>query len=302
MQIYCRSLNLCVYTNYQMQAKNSCYPQPYRILAPIDNLEPKGIALVIHGLNLNPERMIPICSILQRQGFEVVHLSLRGHGDNFILRKELREEKARLSSFKKVHKKIWLQEIAAACSIAKQQAADYQCPVYLIGYSLGGLLGCCHLQNFERGEIFDKMILFAPALSTRFQYRYLLKPLRKISKWVIPSLAPRRYRANPGTPLAGYIALQELIYKLNTNISPRLNIPTILFIHQKDELVSPKKLNRLIQTHQLTNWKVHLFKSQSSNIRDSRFNHLIIDEESAGSKNWCFIKQEISKHLSPQNS
>ena len=44
---------------------------------------PRGVALVIHGLNLKPERMQPLANELRRWGITVVLCALRGHGENY---------------------------------------------------------------------------------------------------------------------------------------------------------------------------------------------------------------------------
>lgn len=51
----------------------------------------KGVALVIHGLNLRPARMQPIISELTGSGIDVLGLSLRGHGDNYTHSNDIEE-------------------------------------------------------------------------------------------------------------------------------------------------------------------------------------------------------------------
>jgi|GEM_PF-6880308 hypothetical protein len=46
----------------------------------------KGIALVIHGLNLKPEKMEPIITLFNQSGIDVLNLSLHGHGRNYVSR------------------------------------------------------------------------------------------------------------------------------------------------------------------------------------------------------------------------
>ncbi|MEI6127603.1 MAG: hypothetical protein WCQ99_13745, partial [Pseudomonadota bacterium] len=46
--------------------------------------KPKGVALVIHGLNLKPDKMLPIIAPLNAAGIDVLNVSLRGHGSNYI--------------------------------------------------------------------------------------------------------------------------------------------------------------------------------------------------------------------------
>ena len=43
-----------------------------------------GVALVIHGLNLRPDKMGSIISCLNTSGIDVLNLSLRGHGENYV--------------------------------------------------------------------------------------------------------------------------------------------------------------------------------------------------------------------------
>lgn len=54
----------------------------------------KGIAIVIHGLNLNPDRMGSIISCLTKSGIDVLNLTLHGHGDNYSPNKNLIIDKA----------------------------------------------------------------------------------------------------------------------------------------------------------------------------------------------------------------
>ncbi len=148
----------------------------------------KGVALVVHGLNLKPERMDDIIICLNKIGIDVLNVSLRGHGSNYRANKNIPEAEARLDSFRTVDYKLWLQEVRNGYDIAKKRARRKNVPLYFAGYSLGGLLGCdLFLSNPENS--FDGMILFAPALSVKTE-AYLLKTMMPFPNLVIDSLSP----------------------------------------------------------------------------------------------------------------
>ena len=101
----------------------------------------KGVALVIHGLNLRPDRMQPIISELTGSGIDVLGLSLRGHGDNYAHIKDIAENQARLETFKNVSHQLWLNEAYLAYSQLKARGAAKDVPLFLTAFSLGGLIG-----------------------------------------------------------------------------------------------------------------------------------------------------------------
>ena len=53
----------------------------------------KGVALVVHGLNLKPERMQSIITELNDAGIDVLNLSLRGHGNNYLRNPHLSDDR-----------------------------------------------------------------------------------------------------------------------------------------------------------------------------------------------------------------
>ena len=82
----------------------------------------KGVALVIHGLNLRPDKMQTIISVLAESGMDVLRLSLRGHGENYTHRADINEEQARLEAFKAVSYPLWLNEAYLAYTQVRETA------------------------------------------------------------------------------------------------------------------------------------------------------------------------------------
>jgi hypothetical protein len=82
-----------------------------------------GVALVIHGLNLRPDRMEPIISQLGQAGIDALNVSLRGHGENFDHRQGIDSAKARLETFKAVSYPLWTNE--AYCAYLQAEKSGF---------------------------------------------------------------------------------------------------------------------------------------------------------------------------------
>ena len=257
--------------------------------------EIRGVALVVHGLNLKPERMQSIIAELNDTGIDVLNLSLRGHGDNYLKNSNLSSDEARLESFRTVTYGLWLDEIYSAYLKVRERADKRNVPVFFVGFSIGGLMGC-NLIISHTDVFFDRMVLFAPALNITIE-SYLLRPLVPFPSMVIDSLSPLYYRANNGTPMAAYKALFEAVQIFDNNLNDRLNKPTLIFIDEKDEFVSSSNLNAMITRWHLNHWQIQIVQ-KDSNVGNKVSHHLVIDRNSVGKQMWKKIKKTIRKHLS----
>ncbi len=256
--------------------------------------EIRGVALVVHGLNLKPERMQSIIAELNDAGIDVLNLSLRGHGNNYLKNSNLSSDEARLESFRSVTYGLWLDEIHSAYLKVRQRASRKNVPVFFVGFSIGGLMGC-NLILLHADVFYDRMVLFAPALNITVE-SYLLKALMPFPNMVIDSLSPLYYRANKGTPMAAYKALFEAVQTFNNNANERLNKPTIIFIDEQDEFVSSSKLNEMITQWNLNHWQIQIVQ-KDNNIGEKVSHHLMIDRNSVGKKMWKQMKKAIKRHL-----
>jgi len=254
----------------------------------------RGISLVVHGLNLKPEKMQSIVSGLNNARIEVLNLSLRGHGQKHTTGMDLSTDEARLDSFRHVSYALWLHEVYEAYLAVRERATKKRVPVFLIGYSLGGLMLCDLVLSFPDIN-YDRMVLFAPALHLSAD-SYLLKVFMPFPNMVIDSLSPMAYRANEGTPIAAYSALFEAVDYFEKHVDSRLNKPTIIFIDKNDEFRSSPKLSDMILQHHLDQWHVQTVQKVKG-IDKKISNHLIIDEASIGEKEWKDVKKIMIRHL-----
>lgn len=262
--------------------------------SPVPNASTaRGVALAIHGLNYRPQGMQPAVDCLHAAGYDCLLLSLHGHGDNYLPQPGLDQSAARLCSFARVTYELWIQEAAAAYRIARARADGRGLPLLLTGYSLGALIGCTLAATHHDVRV-DRMLLFAPAIA--LPPRGFLPWLAdQAPRWVLPSIAPRRYRANRGTPGAGYAALYAGIAALQSADLQRLNVPTLLIVDPLDEAISYSGIVSLAE--QLPEWTVYVVH-KSDGINGRTFHHLVIGEEAVGEDAWTGIAACIAEFLS----
>ena len=254
----------------------------------------RGVALVVHGLNLKPDKMGAVISTLNQGGIDVLNLSLSGHGDNYASRGRKDHDEQRLASFREVTYELWSNELYRAYRQVRERGELKNVPLFFVGYSLGGLLGCDLLISHPEVR-FDRMMLFAPALNITAK-SYLLKALVPFPALVIDSLSPKNYRANDGTPMAAYQALFTALEYFEGHSLNRLNVPTALFIDADDEYISYGRLKEMIGHHTFDQWTIHqVQKDEGANPGIAH--HLIIDEESTGKRMWGRMQDIMRQHL-----
>jgi len=254
----------------------------------------RGVALVVHGLNQKPEKMGAIISSLNQEGVDVLNVSLSGHGDNYVARGRKDHDEQRLASFRKVTYELWAQEIYRAYRQVQQRGEQKRVPLFFIGNSLGGLLGCDLLVSHPDVR-FDRLVLFAPALNVS-KMSFLLKALAPFPDLVILSLSPKHYRSNEGTPITAYQALFNAIEHFDSQLQDRLNVPTVLFIDEQDESISYERLKEMIDRQKLDQWIIHRVQ-KDADIDAAIPHHLIIDAESTGSHMWGRMQEIMRQHL-----
>jgi alpha-beta hydrolase superfamily lysophospholipase len=142
---------------------------------------------------------------------------------------------------------------------------------------------------------FDRMVLFAPALKLHAR-SHLIRLLAAFPSLVIPTLSPPDYLANRGTPMAAYAAVFDTLASFRENIGPKINVPTLVFIAPRDELVSANGLRQLTARRRLDRWRIVEVQKDAPG-RAGRIRHLIIDEAAVGKANWRKMTTEMLAHL-----
>jgi alpha-beta hydrolase superfamily lysophospholipase len=263
------------------------------------NAKLNGVALVIHGLNLRPDKMESVITQLTEAGIDCLNLSLSGHGENYNHLQNMTSADARMETFKSVTYPLWKTEAYQAYRLVKQKGKLNGAPLFFVGFSMGGLLGVDLLVS-NRNVQFDKMVLFAPALKMHLRNSFL-KILSPFPRIVIPSVAHKSYLTNDGTPMAAYNALFDMHAHADENLGQKINMPTIVFIDKKDELVSYSGLQNMIRDQNLDQWKIIPVQKDKTGAQ-VKMHHLIIDPASVGEQMWRKIVDLTITNLSSRQN
>lgn len=242
-----------------------------------------AVTMVVHGLNVKPEAMLPLINWLVGEGSDVYLVKLSGHHENG-------------RNIKEVTSAIWHQEMLSGYEVAKTASLNYSVPLFFLGYSLGALLGQSMLALYGPETSFDKQVLLAPATAIRRQ-SYLVRLLFLLGKrTMIRSYTPTVYRVNKSLPLHIYQVLFAEEKKVWEKGFSSLNIPTLILIDPKDELISYKKLEKFIQRFALTNYQVVKLDDRLKD-RNTSYHHLLLSEQSMGTKNWQLATEKMRQFL-----
>ncbi|MGK5086166.1 alpha/beta fold hydrolase [Bdellovibrionota bacterium FG-2] len=244
----------------------------------------RAVVLVVHGLNLRPERMDPLCKILHTEDFDVLRVALKGHQGSLVEMQSVTLEE-------------WTIELEHQARDAQIRARHLGVPFFFLGFSLGGLLGC--LLKI-RGIDFDRQILMAPGIAPRPLARAIRLLEAFGGEFLIPSFSPEGYGVHDATSLAAYRATLRAVEILAASEKSVLNLPTLLIIDPKDTLVNFRHLTEFIQNNKLIQWKTLKTSTLHSQIRGT-YHHLIIDEASLGTEEWVRVASEIRSFLNASN-
>lgn len=251
-----------------------------------EGLEPKkGVAALVHGLNMRPTKMDVLAKVLQDAHMDVLRVALTGHRGDW-------------ASLKAVTREQWLEEIDDAYGEVVHRASGANLPHSFVGYSLGGLL-MEDLMNETRGGVQPKrVVLLAPgiALRRRTYALRLLACLRSLPSLFIPSFNLEEYRANSGLPLAAYNALFDAHRALHRKKFQYSNVPTLVLMDPKDEFVSAVGVEKAMVRFGLDQWSLSYITTERAALR-RRYHHLITDADALGGEQWKMMVGQIKDHL-----
>lgn len=246
---------------------------------------PRGVAVVIHGLNQDPRSLDALILELQRVGFHAYRPILAGHLEK---------------TSEPFPSEVWVNETTAAIVAARKRYPNL--PILLVGYSLGGALAT--LSASEPGEppTPTAMVLIAPALSLRWPLdvaEYLDVTPRSVLEF--PSLAPDGYRRFPDTPLFWYANTLDLYARADqlSDATKLHQIPTLVLLNPNDELVSDTGMITWISSRGLANSWTTKEITPKPTLRGLPA-HLFIDEFTNGSASWSVMIGAIKNFLDAQ--
>lgn len=234
----------------------------------------RGVFVIVHGLNQRPSSMDSLQAYLGELGFHSYRITLEGHY---------------VSNDQTFEALQWEQDVRMGIREATTRYPTL--PLYLLGYSLGGLLVTDVLEQ-DAAIHPAKVVLLAPALSLHT----FIEPVRLFT--IIPfgtlrtmNFAPRGYRRFPNTPFFWYANTAEIYESTSERrADARLkSIPTLIVVSPDDELISPSGLEEWVEQNDLRPmWRIEMVAPEPLDSRLHR--HLIIDQNSLGDAEWTRMK------------
>lgn len=250
----------------------------------------QAVVMLVHGLNLTPQRLHSLGRALQGEGFDVLMPALSGHQRGM-------DDVQRMKAMQTVSAKQWLEELSKAYHMARQRANAQGVPVHLVGYSLGALVALEIEQ--QSGLKFTRKVLIAPAIFLTWPTG-LIRPLQGWPSLVLPSLSPHYYRANSGTSMAAYGALFALQADLigAWNRSEGNGEPLsggVVFLDPEDEFIDFNATKEAFLSKTPVTWT--MCPLQKSEGAATGIHHLMIDEQTLGHTAWHRLLTNMTGYL-----
>ena len=249
---------------------------------------PRGVVLVIHGLDIRPSRMGDISNALADSGFDVLRVALTGH-------------RGSLAEMRTVSHEGWLEETFLSYCVARERASALGVPLHAVGFSLGGAL-IEDLLNQARAEkpVIESAVLFAPAvaLTGLTKMGWLLNAFGQ--GFALPTRFIGGYRATNWLPMPAYNSTVATTHAVRGSDMARSNIPTLVFGDRNDELVSTRGVARLARAKHLDAWTFERVKISAGPPFPFKLRHIIIDEQAMGRAQWQLMTAAMLNHFRGQ--
>ncbi|MGH7249559.1 MAG: alpha/beta hydrolase [Minisyncoccia bacterium] len=255
-----------------------------RVLLP-QGQEVKAIVIVLHGLNLKPERMDDWAQVFLARGALVIRLALFGHGGD--------EADMRAASAE-----IWRKQMDEALALAQSESSKHNAaPIYFLGFSLGALVGLEAQARSPEPGILQRMVLIAPAISVPWYAKVAVSLGSLLGKgFLVPARNPKSYRVNRGTSVGAYQALLELKKSLEDLHYKNADVKTLVLLDTYDELISSNAVKNIVKKNRLGLWEITLVNNRAA--RDTYgFRHLLVDRESVGARLWQEMSDKVIRRF-----
>lgn len=236
----------------------------------------KGEVLLVHGLNFEADKMMPLAHVFFDAGFLVKVPRLAGHRGN-------------LAETFYDPTPNWIAQFG---EIAKQEKG----PTVCAGYSMGGLLV---VERFLAGQIqCAKFVLFAPAfasLTPEYAAAFLQAVLP--ASFQVPSGIPGDYKHFDRLGLAPTFATLNAVRRLHQqlkNLNGKALPPGLIFSDVRDSVVDGQKMRDMVREY-FPQWRV--VDLEALPLEEHHAFHMVIDEPHLGATQWSKMTVEINAFL-----
>lgn len=278
----------------------------WKVFQPIHN-NTKRVLVIVHGLNLHPERMDALAQATAAQGALVLRLALTGH----------RPAADGQFSWAGASRFQWLAEVSAGLTAAADAAEKHGVPWSAVGFSLGGALlwdyFCTEVDPAEAPTGAHSqpistlrsspagLILIAPAVAARWPAR-LSRLLWFWPSMVVPSFSPQHFRIHRGTSVGAYIALTgitDAVVRQSSSKNPckNDNLSATVIANPDDELVSYAALDSKPLRGTFTRYNLIPFRPSRTGELALLPRHLIVHPDAMKDTEWEQFTAVVDKSL-----
>jgi hypothetical protein len=237
---------------------------------------PKGVAVVTHGMNMQPACMDSLATFLAGKGWEVFRPAFAGHipgqGDYLCVTAAEWEADAR-----RIHAE------------AASRAVSLNGPLHLVAYSFSSLV----FQTMAGELPFKKRIYLAPPFATKSWYQLVRAFASRFPDFRLRSRNTYG-AANPETSGRAVLALEDFLARWREGKGMGEKGEALLLAEPEDELVSFRGLKAVVARH--PEWRLEPVSNRGHTLGKS-YHHLIVDGPSLGEREWARVRGLIRDFL-----
>lgn len=230
------------------------YNLPFEL--PADEKMPyRGKFMLFHGLNDSPYVWSDIAPELSSRGFDVRAILLPGHGNS--PEAQLDMSYTRWIKAAREHLNFWID--------------DDNTPVYLGGFSLGGVLATA--MAIERGDV-DGMLLFSPAYKSSMNHLLRWSSIYSVFKpWIFGGMIiednPTKYNSIPVNGATQYYKTTKYLKRIWG--STRLSMPVLMVASTDDSVVDVDHMAGVFNRRFTSENRQLLIYSNDEDVRSGDF-------------------------------
>lgn len=241
----------------QMRQRNEAdiqYNLPFELSAAED-VPYRGKFMLFHGLNDSPYVWSDMAPELTARGFDVRAILLPGHGNS---------PEAQLDM-------SYTRWIKAARDHLQYWVVDENTPVYLGGFSLGGVIATA--MAVERGDV-DGMLLFSPAYKSSMNHLLRWSSIYSVFKpWIFGGMIiednPTKYNSIPVNGGTQYYKTTKYLKRIWG--STRLSMPVLMVASTDDSVVDVEHMTGVFKRRFTSEDRQLLIYSNDENSRTEDF-------------------------------
>jgi hypothetical protein len=280
----CDRFGASALTDLQSRQERAGYSAARRTQWFAPGAPPSSVVLVLHGLNLKPDKMNSYVQMLNDAGHKVLRVTLAGHGENF-------------REFYAVSATSWQNDFEEVFCIATAEANKDHVPLNVLAYSTGAPVTAAAISDPTKNyRNIHSLVYVSPAFGLGGGAK-LIRLLLPFGWFSLKSMNLPQYRAHSSTPIRGYRALVDTMDGLNLQgeYKEPLDLPSLIILDPKDEMVDVSLIRNAATKY--SKWKLIWTDTSKSKIRSAAPHHSVIDADLVGSAEWTSITSAIVDFL-----